>query len=346
MYLEIKNRIELEIKKYIRSIDKLHSLSSISPFLFKSIKNFVLRKGKRVRPLLFIISYLGFARKTAKGLYRSALSMELLHDFMLVHDDIIDKSETRRGSPSMHAMLNKYLKKHKNIKFSGQDLAIVAGDVMFAMAMHAFLSIQEEKKRKEAALLKLMEAALYTGSGEFIELLNDIKNIGSVKRGDIYKIYDLKTANYTFATPLAAGSILAGASTEQADKLFTYGTYLGRAFQIKDDILGIFGEEKETGKSSLIDLKEGKKTILIWHAYRQSGSKEKNFIKNTLSGKNITKQDLLKMRGIIIKSGALDYAKKEIASLLSRAKAINPSLKMQPKYRNFLDQYSCQILES
>ena len=159
-----------------------------------------------------MIGYLGYAGKTAPSLYRSAASLELLHDFMLVHDDIIDKSDTRRGQPSMHALLNKYLKNHRDIKFTGEDLAIIAGDVMYAMALHAFLSVREDPKNKEASFKKLIEAALYTGTGEFIELILSLKNIDAITKNDIYKIYDLKTANYTFSTPLVMGATLAGGS--------------------------------------------------------------------------------------------------------------------------------------
>ena len=107
---------------------------------------------------MFIIGYLSFAKKAARGLYTSALSIELLHDFMLVHDDIIDKSKTRRGKPSMHKMLDNHLAKFKNIKFSGQDLGIVVGDVMYAIAINAFLAINEDFTRKQRALKRFIEA--------------------------------------------------------------------------------------------------------------------------------------------------------------------------------------------
>jgi len=177
MLLNIKNRVEKELRAYTRAIDRLYSLNKLSPILFKSIKEFILGGGKRVRPILFCIGYLGFSKKTPPGLYRSALSLELLHDFLLVHDDIIDKSSMRRGKPSMHTRLKRCLFGNKKAKFSGEDLAIVAGDVMYAMGLDAFLAVKEDPLRKEAALRKLIQAVLYTASGEFIELLMGIKPI-------------------------------------------------------------------------------------------------------------------------------------------------------------------------
>ncbi len=344
MFLETKNRIESELTSYIRQIDRLHNLSRLSPVLFSHIKEFISRKGKRIRPILFTVGYLGYALKPAPGLYRSALSIELLHDFMLIHDDIIDKSDTRRGKPSMHTMLKKYLMGKKGVKFTGEDLAIVIGDVLYAMALDAFLYVKEKPLQKEAALKKLIEAAFFTGCGEFIELLYSAKGIDEIKKDDIYKIYDLKTANYTFASPLAIGATLAGASEKEVKQLFQYGLYLGRAFQIQDDILGIFSEEEKIGKSNLTDLQEAKKTVLIWHAFRHSNNSGKLKIKKILSKKNVGKKDLLKMREIIIKSGALDYARQEIDLLLNKATALNNSSSMRKNCKKSLDLFSQQML--
>ena len=192
MQSKLKNIIEAQLKNYLRHLDKSYSLSRISPLLFRSIKDFVLRKGKRIRPILLTVGYLGFAKKPAPNLYQTALSIELLHDFMLVHDDIIDKSDTRRGKPAMHRLFAKSLDKHKGLKFNGQDLAIVAGDVMYAMAIDSFLSINENMVRKEKALRQFIRAAIYTGMGEFIELLGGTKKLEQTSKEDIYRVYDYK----------------------------------------------------------------------------------------------------------------------------------------------------------
>jgi len=344
MISRIKNRIEQELIRYIRNVDRVYSLSKISPVLYGSIKNFISRTGKRIRPILFVLGYLGFTKKPAPGLYMSAVSLELLHDFMLVHDDIIDKSATRRGEPSIHEMLNKYLLNYKHIKFTGEDLTIVIGDVMYAMAMEAFLSIKEDMLRKEAASKKLIQAAIYTGSGEFIELLSGAKNIDTITKSDIYKIYDLKTANYTFATPLCMGALLGGARKEQTDILFNLGIYLGRAFQIKDDFIGLFGKENKTGKSSLTDLQEAKKTILIWYAYDKSTKKDKLAIKKIFAKNKVNKNDLSIMRRIVSESGALEYARKEINSLINKTGYLINSSKMRSEYKESLFAYSRKLL--
>jgi len=344
MFLKIKKRVERELSLYIRSIDKTYSLNKLSPLLFSSIKEFISRDGKRVRPILFCIGYLGFAKKETPGLYRSALSLELLHDFMLVHDDIIDKSDMRRGKPSMHALLGKYFKKDKSIKFNGQDLAIIVGDVMYAMALDAFLAVREKPGRKEEALRKLISAALYTGSGEFIELLLGIKPIEKITKNDIYKIYDYKTANYTFASPLTMGALLAGASKSQIKMLFNYGMYLGRAFQVKDDIIGTFSKNTEIGKSNLTDIAEAKRTLLIWYAYNHSDKNDKKIIRRVFSGKNTGKKELLDIRKIISESGSLEFAKSEIKKLVNQAGNSIKSLKMRKDSYSALINFTQKIL--
>jgi geranylgeranyl diphosphate synthase type I len=342
---KIRKKIDSELARFTCKMDKIYPLRKISPLLSKETKDFILRKGKRLRPILFVIGYLGFAKKPAPNLYRAAVSLELLHDFLIIHDDIIDKSDMRRGKPSMHKRLENYLSSHKNIKFDGQDLSLVVGDIMYAMAIHAFLSIKEDVARKERALKRFVEAAINTGAGEFAELLYGIKDIKDITKQDVYKIYDLKTAFYSFAAPLSTGAILAGANRVEAERLFKSGMCLGRAFQIKDDILGIFADEKKTGKSSLTDLQEGKKTILIWRAYNNSNMKDRLYIRRILSKGKVTRTDLLKIRKILAASGALDYAKKEISLFSKKAEAfLEPSV-MRSKYKNLLRDYTKELLD-
>jgi len=244
----------------------------------------------------------------------------------------------------MHARLNEYLKNFKGVKFNGEDLSIVIGDIIYAMALNAFLSIKENAKRKEMALRKLIEAAFYTGTGEFIELLLGIKDLEKIKKEDIYKIYDLKTANYTFAYPLTIGATLAGANKKQIGLLFNYGRCLGRAFQIKDDIQGMFSEEAEIGKSNLTDLKEAKKTILIWQAFRNSDKADRTIIKRIISKRNIAKTDLLKMRKIISQSGALEYARREIMDMLKESDKFINKCSIKNIYKDYLRKFSQKIL--
>ena len=345
MLNQTKLKLDKELISYASRLDQDYRLKNISPLLSAKIKDYILRPGKRIRPTLFVIGYLAYSRKPASGLFRSALSIELLHDFMLVHDDIIDKSSLRRGKPAMHKMFNDHFAGMGKIKFNGQDLAIVAGDILYALAMDAFLAIREKPVRKEKALKKLISAALYTGCGEFIELVCGTKTIEKIQKSDIYKIYDFKTAYYTFAYPLSIGATLAGAQGKQVKKIFEYGVYLGRAFQIQDDILGMFADEKETGKSALSDLQESNKTLLIWRASRAAKPQDLKKINQILAKETVELSDLIKIRELVKNNGSLDYARRQIKFLNAKAVKIGNSLHIPAKYKKYLFELSRKILE-
>lgn len=339
MFDKIKNKIDFKLKSFIIETDKLYSLSKISPLLFSGIQEFILRPGKRIRPCLFLIGYMGFSKKRPRGLYESALAMELLHDFMLIHDDIIDKSATRRGKPSMHAVFNKKLSKYSGLKFNGQDLSIVTGDILYAIAIRAFLAIDENPRRKEKSLRQFIKAAASTGVGEFIELTGGLKPLDKTTKADIYNIYDYKTSDYTFSTPLACGAILAGAPDKQIKKLRDCGIYLGRAFQIKDDLSGLFGEEKKIGKSTLSDLQEAKKTLIIWHLYNNSKPGDKKLIRKIFTKKKVIRADILKVRRLAKTAGSLAFAEGEIINFNRKATAILDNCSMNKKYKKVIRDY-------
>jgi geranylgeranyl diphosphate synthase type I len=188
-------------------------------------------------------------------------------------------------------------------------------------------------------------AALYTGSGEFIELLLGAKAIEKVTQKDIYKVYDYKTANYTFASPLTMGAVLAGAKPDQINKLCSYGMLLGRAFQIRDDIIGTFGKVKEIGKSNLTDIREAKRTLLVWYAFNHASRKDKRLIKMIMENKLASDADLIKMRSVITNTGALAYAQEQIKHLYSQALNQIQGLNLNQKYRQALDNFSQEILK-
>jgi len=121
--------------------------------------------------------------------------------FFLIHDDIIDKSNTRRGKPSLHKVFDKFLAKHNNIKFNGQDLAIVAADIIYALAIKSFLSIKENSNRKEKALQRFIKATVHTGCGEFIELLSGIKNIEEIEKKEYLQNLRLQNCSLYFCLP-------------------------------------------------------------------------------------------------------------------------------------------------
>ena len=337
-------RLNAEIPVFLSEIDKDYSLRRVSPLFFRRMREFVLRDGKRIRPFMLVAGCLGYAKRMPGNLFRCAVSAELLNDFILIHDDIIDDSDTRRGKPSLHAMLNRDLKRRKVPGTAGADLSMIIGDVIFALAIRAFLSVKADRRLKEAALDKFIEAALYTGSGEFMELLAAERDISAIRKKEIERIYDYKTAYYSFASPLAAGAVLAGASKGETEKLQAFGLALGRAFQIKDDMTGFVGTRKSAGKPVVSDIRERKKTLLVWYAYRNSGVAERNAVRKIFKKKKISGEDLYYIKNLIIKSGALDDAKREISVLRERALGHLDSSAIKKRIKEALTECAADML--
>ena len=332
------HKINAGLKSLFQDTNRRYKLGLISDRLFQDTQEFVLRKGKRIRPLLFILSYRGYTpRKTypEKKLFASAASIELLHDYMLIHDDVIDNSDLRRGKPTLHKIFDQQIKLSDNAKI-GHELAIVAGDILFALALEAFLSIDENKSRKEKALKKLIETAAFTGAGEFIDIVFGHSTIEHFTEKKIFLNYTLKTAKYTFECPLLLGAILAGAHPKELKKLSNLGLAAGQAFQIYDDFLDLFATEKIIGKSILSDLVESKKTLLVFKTYDKLKGKKKRYFRRILEKKNKTRADLKNFRRLVVESGAYDYGLKKMTTLQNKAIRLTEKLTMKEAYRKEL----------
>ncbi|MFH0940376.1 MAG: polyprenyl synthetase family protein [Candidatus Omnitrophota bacterium] len=332
-------KINAALRDFLSDANRRYSLGIISDALLRYSKDFILRKGKRIRPLLFVLSYKGYTKRTSysdRRLFTSAASIELLHDFMLIHDDVIDNSDLRRGKPTLHKIFDRNIRLPDKAKV-GASLAIVAGDILFALAIESILSIDEGMEKKEKALRNLVQAAAYTGAGEFIDVVFGHKTIDQLSEHDIFLTYTLKTAKYTFECPLLMGAILAGAPSQELKKLSQLGLAAGQAFQIYDDFLDLFASERTIGKPVLTDLAESKKTLLVFKAYKNSGRNEKKRFREIFEKNAKTLSDLDDLRRIIVKSGSYDYCLEKMSSLQEKATRLCGSLKIKKAYKKALE---------
>ena len=345
MLEKLRQQIDQSLENFMDTIKKDYKLQMVSPVLYESLREFSLRPGKRIRPLLLILSYKGYCPKNKRvppSLYNASTCIELLHNFMLIHDDIIDRSDLRRGKPTIHKILGKLVKTEDQEKL-GYDLGIVAGDILYAFAIDAFLSIKEDPARKERALKYFIQTAAFTAMGEFIDTIHGVEKISRIKEKDVFLNYTLKTARYTFDCPLVTGAILAGADNRDIKKVSDLGMYIGQAFQIQDDVIGIFEDEKNIGKSILSDLDESKKTLLVTHAYEKlKGKKRKEFLQYFEKPKK-TLKDLDAVRQIFIESGSLQYCLGHVEERMEKTLKLLKALKMHDKYKNVIAQACLQL---
>ena len=335
-----RERIDQSLALFLKRIKRDYTMHLVPRILYESIREFVLREGKRLRPTLLVFSYKGYCpprHRISPSIHYVSVCIELLHAFMLVHDDIIDRSDLRRGKPTMHRLLARALKTRDQERL-GQDLAIVAGDIIYALAIDAFLSVREDPRRKEAALKYFIQTAVFTAMGEFIDTVHGIDRTVHIREKDVWLNYTLKTARYTFDCPLVVGAILAGAPKKDIKRLSRFGLLMGQAFQIQDDMIGIFGSERKIGKSVLSDIAESKKTILVCHAAGHlNGKKRKEFFARFYKSRK-THADLLTFQKIFLETKSLHYSLREIEKRLVSAKKILAVLSIKPSYLRLIEE--------
>jgi geranylgeranyl pyrophosphate synthase len=287
-------------------------LSEKHPKLCSLIHEYCCQNGKKIRSTLFLLSYLQLNRSACKNLFIGAASLELLHLFALIQDDVIDNSDMRRGTLSLHKVIES--SGHISCK-KAQDLAIIFSDILYSAAIEAFLQIEEDAEKKQHALKIILDAAVHTGSGQFLELIYSSEKFEEITLENIYEIYDLKTARYTFCGPMIAGAVLAGCEFYQIELLNQVGTYLGRAYQISDDILDYTNLCSDSGFPS--DIVEQRKTILLWHLTTYGGPDAQTAIEAAF--RDCTIVPVSTLIDCFHKYGSFDFAFQEMNSNYHKA---------------------------
>jgi len=278
------------------------------------------RGGKRLRGSLVMVGYEMLGGRDRTMIVRAATAVEMIHTYWLVIDDIQDRSALRRGKPTVHKMLASYLSdKHMkgDVEHGGISLALNAAVAGGHAAQMLIAGLNVEADLRSKAMGIVSQAAMVTGYGQTYDIMNELTN--DVSRADIERTLEWKTSFYTFLNPLCVGMVLAGAGCEDTDAIRAYALPAGKAFQITDDIMGVFGHDEISGKSSMDDLREGKQTLLTYHALAHASPKDRAFLRDCLGNQQLTAADAKRCRGVIQTSGALDFAKSEAEKYVAEA---------------------------
>lgn len=332
---EINKKLEIYYKnKTIRIGSRFPIVKKINNI----INEFILRGGKRIRPFLVYCGYKCIGGKNKGEILNASLCLELLQSFLLIHDDIVDKSEVRRGGLTVHKKIEKkyieILGRNKAKEF-GTFLAIWIGNLCYIDSFQILSNSKFPQKNIIIAiqeLSKILELAIH---GQIMDIFAGTKVV-TITEKDINIIQELKTGKYTIEAPLLIGAVLGGGSSKDIDMLKKYARPLGRAFQIKDDINGLFGNPQKTGKPNDSDLKMGKMTLLIVKALKSANRYQKKVILNCLGNKNIKLKDVENIKNIIIQTGAFKYSEHKIKKLIKKAKNIIQKSKFNKKGENLL----------
>lgn len=276
--------------------------------------------GKRMRPLFCYWGHRAAGGGHGEPIVVAAAALELLHTFALVHDDIIDLSPERRGQPTVHVT-------------HGTDVALLVGDLALVLADDALLTSgfpPEVLLRGLGAYSRMRQEVI---AGQYLDVLSPMEPISENRAR---RIAVLKSGNYSIEEPLLIGASLAGAPDELLAALSRFGRPLGEAFQLRDDLLGIFGDRRVVGKPTDSDIREGKRNVLFAKTVAALSGAERDFFTSRWGGASLSEDEIDRLRGLVETSGARAATESLLEELAGAATATLASIELDTPSRQAL----------
>jgi geranylgeranyl diphosphate synthase type I len=260
--------------------------------------------GKRLRPGFCFWGHLGAGGKDTDDLVRAAAALEMFQAAAIIHDDVMDGSATRRGRPAVH---KRFAGLHGSDQF-GMGAAILLGDLCLSWSDEMLVGsgLVTEASRK---VFDTMRAELM--AGQYLDLLEQVSGSGTV--ASALRVARYKSAKYTIVEPLHLGGTTAGATPQVLDAYTAYGLPLGIAFQLRDDVLGVFGDPAVTGKPAGDDLREGKRTVLVAMALERASQPQADLVRRKLGARDLDDAGVAGLREVLVETGAVDEVERLIA---------------------------------
>lgn len=318
---EVRARVDATLETFLTSTaTTLREISPVADRLMDPLRTFT-SGGKRVRAVLTWWGYELAGGADAGAIAAAAGSVELLHAAALVHDDIIDDSETRRGRPAMHAG---FRDAHARLSMSGDPVlygtgaGIIGGDLCLALSEELFDSagFANAPAARDAHAALRRDVML----GQFLDIeLQAVNAPRAELRERADEVLTHKTAKYTVVQPLVLGAALADADDALRAALAAFGLPLGRAFQMRDDVLGVYGDPQVTGKPAGDDLVQGKRTILVAEVLDRAAEADARWFEARLGAEDISGDDVTRMTAIMTDCGALSAFERLIETETARA---------------------------
>jgi geranylgeranyl diphosphate synthase type I len=280
----------------------------------------LLAGGKRLRPAFCYWGWRAFDGVDRPEIISAAASLELLQASALIHDDVMDASDTRRGQPSVH---KRFEAMHVAEGWPGaadafgEGAAILLGDLALSWSgqMYDTSGLPEEVLKAGRPIYDIMRTEVMCG--QYLDMLEQARGTGNVESA--LRVVKFKSAKYTIERPLHLGAALAGATPQDLEALSAYGLPLGAAFQLRDDVLGVFGDPAETGKPAGDDLREGKRTVLIALALESASAAQREIIQRRLGDPALDLAGVQELREVLHDTGALEGCEAMIDSFATEA---------------------------
>lgn len=342
-------RVDAELAAFLEAHSaRLASIGDDLATLAALIGEFVLDGGKRLRP---IFAYCGWrcarsAEDDDAPMITAAASLELLHGCALIHDDVMDGSGTRRGRPSMHAS---FATMHAREGFTGDAgvfgtaAAIVAGDLLLSWADAMFASARFDEAGGRRAREVYDDMRQLVMAGQYLDVL--VQARGGFSVGDALRVAHYKTSKYTIEGPLQFGAAAAGATDDIIAAISAYGLPLGEAFQLRDDILGVFGDPGRTGKPAGDDVREGKRTMLVALAMDNANAEQSALLRSGLGNRDLDDDGVAAICDVLVATGALARVETRIVERTRQARAALASSSIGGDAREVLDQLALAATE-
>jgi geranylgeranyl diphosphate synthase type I len=318
---ELRERVDAELRAFLAdAAPALNEIGDELAPLTETATRFVLDGGKRLRPAFCYWGARAVGAPDSDAIVRAAASLELLQACALVHDDVIDRSATRRGQPSAHV---RFASLHGDRDWLGdpadfgQAAAILLGDLflVWSGAMFATSGVDEAALQRALPIGDAMRVELM--AGQFLDVVEQARGGGSVERA--LRVARFKAAKYTVERPLHLGAALGDGSAAAFLAFTAYGMPLGEAFQLRDDLLGVFGDPEVTGKPAGDDLREGKRTVLIALAVEAADPAGRAALERHLGDPALDETGVAVVREAVLASGAAATVEAMITSRVDSA---------------------------
>jgi geranylgeranyl diphosphate synthase type I len=317
--------------------------------LIDGVGQLVLQGGKRLRPALVYATYRACGGLSDAQVLPLALATELLHTYLLIHDDIMDHAEVRRGQPAAHV---RFRDAHQASGFRGdaqdfgRSVAILLGDLAHTWAVELFTGVSLEGGRARELTRCFSTMSEEVIGGQYLELLvaqrrgsqSTAPGTPGDREQELLRVLRLKSGRYTAERPIQLGGLLAGAPAAVLDGLSRYGTAVGEAFQLQDDLLGMFGDAGTVGKPVGEDLREGKFTFLIHHALATATAEQRRTLEAALGNPDLTAAEVARAQRILEETGARAKVTEMVAERLRAAReALDGSAGLAAEGRLFFE---------
>lgn len=259
-----------------------------------------LRQGKRLRGSFVYYGYKLGGREVDDKVWKAAEAVELVHTALLMHDDFMDRDPVRRGGPTTQIFFA------KGDEHYGESMAVCLGDAILCLGFERLLDCGFENEKVREAMKQLLRGITNTAFGQAYDV--SLPKLGEMTEERVMSLHRAKTAIYTYENPLLIGGILAGLSSETRTVLQDYSVDGGIAFQLQDDVLGVYGDEEKTGKSANSDLLQGKVTLLVVKVMEMGSESQKADLLKVWGRLKAQDGDIEAAKTAIKESGAYDYS--------------------------------------